>query len=102
MVQPFPAEQVEEIFRQDQQKPLAEVFVGFDPVPIASASIAQVHRARLMTGESVVIKVQRPEIQLSRWTWRYCLLSRPPGGTDRLGNTTTVATLRIRWHCGLS
>ena len=63
MVPPFPAEQVEEIFRQDQQKPLAEVFVGFDPVPIASASIAQVHRARLMTGESVVIKVQRPDIQ---------------------------------------
>jgi len=63
MVPPFPAEQVEEIFRQDQQKSLAEVFVDFESVPIASASIAQVHRARLMTGESVVIKVQRPDIQ---------------------------------------
>lgn len=63
MVPPFPAEQVEEIFRQDQQKSLTEVFVDFEPVPIASASIAQVHRARLMTGESVVIKVQRPDIQ---------------------------------------
>ena len=63
MVPPFPAEQVEEIFRQEQQKPLAEVFVGFNPVPIASASIAQVHRAQLMTGESVVVKVQRPDIQ---------------------------------------
>jgi len=42
----------------------AEVlFEYFDPVPLASASIAQVHRARLHTGEEVVLKVQRPGVR---------------------------------------
>ena len=63
MVPPFPYGQVEEIFIQEQNKPLEQVFTEFDPVPIASASMAQVHRAHLLTGESVVIKVQRPGIQ---------------------------------------
>jgi len=43
-------------------KPLSTAFENVDPVPLASASIAQVHRATLLTGESVVIKVQKPGI----------------------------------------
>ena len=43
-------------------RPLETVFSSFDEVPIAAASIAQVHAARLVTGEEVVVKVQRPEI----------------------------------------
>lgn len=39
-----------------------EIFDELDPVPIGSASIAQVHRARLKTGESVVLKIRRPDI----------------------------------------
>jgi ubiquinone biosynthesis protein len=39
-----------------------EVFTWIDPVPLAAASIAQVHAATLRTGEEVVIKVQRPRI----------------------------------------
>lgn len=41
---------------------LDELFTCFDPVPVAAASIAQVHRARLVTGEEVVVKVRRPGI----------------------------------------
>ncbi|NLK50854.1 MAG: AarF/ABC1/UbiB kinase family protein [Syntrophomonadaceae bacterium] len=62
-VTPFSYTLVQEIFYEEQEKPLDELFSEFDPEPIASASMAQVHRARLHSGELVVVKVQRPDIQ---------------------------------------
>jgi ubiquinone biosynthesis protein len=44
-------------------KPVEELFAEFDPTPVASASIGQVHYATLPSGERVVVKVQRPEIR---------------------------------------
>lgn len=54
---------VRKVVEEELGKPLEAVFASFDPMPIAAASIAQVHRATLRTGENVVVKVQRPQVQ---------------------------------------
>ncbi|HXZ83794.1 MAG TPA: AarF/UbiB family protein [Acidimicrobiales bacterium] len=53
---------VRECVEADLGRPLEEVFSEFSPEPVAAASIAQVHRARLSSGEEVVVKVQRPRV----------------------------------------
>jgi ubiquinone biosynthesis protein len=53
---------VRRIIEEDLGGELDALFASVDPVPLAAASIAQVHAARLLTGESVVIKVQRPTV----------------------------------------
>ncbi|HUC35740.1 MAG TPA: AarF/UbiB family protein [Acidimicrobiales bacterium] len=53
---------VRRIVEEDLGAPIDELFASFDPVPIAAASIAQVHSARLASGEEVVVKVQRPQV----------------------------------------
>ncbi len=53
---------VREIVEADLGRPLAAVFSEFDRTPLAAASIAQVHAATLVTGERVVVKVQRPAV----------------------------------------
>lgn len=62
-VPPFPYEAVQKVFRREFGKNPEEIFSEFDKKPIASASMAQVHRARLKTGEEVAVKVQRPNIR---------------------------------------
>ena len=60
-----PAESFEDVRRtveEDLGRRLDEVFVSFDESPLAAASIAQVHVARLASGEEVVVKVQRPDV----------------------------------------
>ncbi|HEV2713410.1 MAG TPA: AarF/ABC1/UbiB kinase family protein [Gaiellaceae bacterium] len=59
-VSPFPYDQVEEVVLADLGQPVERVFREFDPLPLAAASIGQVHRATLPTGRDVVVKVQRP------------------------------------------
>ena len=53
---------VREIVETELGRPLDEVFSEFAVEPLAAASIAQVHAATLVTGESVVVKVQRPSV----------------------------------------
>ena len=62
-VPPFSGNVAKNIIEESFGKKLNEVFDSFDMKPIASASIAQVHIARLVTGEEVVVKVVRPDIR---------------------------------------
>ena len=58
----FPFSEVSRIFREETSLSLGDAFLSIDEKPLASASIAQVHKAILRTGEVVVVKVQRPVI----------------------------------------
>jgi len=61
-VPPFPSDQAIATLEAAYKKPLAEVFAEFDATPVASASVAQVHFARLHDGTPVAVKVLRPGI----------------------------------------
>ena len=61
-VAPMPFEKVQEVLEEAYGCPYTEVFEQIEPIPQGSASIAQVHRAVLKTGEKVVVKVQRKGI----------------------------------------
>jgi ubiquinone biosynthesis protein len=58
---PMPAGAAQKIIERELGAPVDEVFASFDPVPLGSASIGQVHKAVLRSGETVAVKVQRPE-----------------------------------------
>ena len=60
---PIPFRSIKKIISEDLKQPTSHVFSHIDPQPLASASIAQVHAATLVSGESVVVKVQKPGVQ---------------------------------------
>ena len=59
-VRSFPYADVERMVREDLGQPIERLFTEFEEVPLAAASIGQVHRATLPNGRQVVVKVQRP------------------------------------------
>lgn len=61
-VPPFSGQLAREIVEKQLQQPVDQLFAEFDPTPLASASVAQVHPARLHDGQAVVVKVIRPGI----------------------------------------
>ena len=62
-VPPFPYDSVKTVIEEELEGPIEEFFKEFEETPIASASIAQVHRARLIDGTEVAVKVQRLDIE---------------------------------------
>ena len=93
---------VRQIIEEDLGQPLDVLFASVDPVPLAAASIAQVHAARLRSGEGVVIKVQRPTVaqtvrrDLAAMSWLAPLLvgripvaalANPPALVELFGET---------------
>jgi ubiquinone biosynthesis protein len=82
-VPPFPGEQAVLLVERAFGKPLAQIFEQFDTAPVASASIAQVHFARLKGGREVAVKVLRPNMlpvieddiallyRMARWIERF-------------------------------
>jgi ubiquinone biosynthesis protein len=57
---PIPLEQAQRVIEEELGVPVEKLFAAFDPVQLGSASIGQVYRARLRSGEAVAVKVQRP------------------------------------------
>ncbi len=62
-VSPFPASDARALIEESLEADIDDIFMIFDDVPVGSASIGQVHRAMLHTGEDVAVKVQRPNIE---------------------------------------
>lgn len=61
-VPPFPAKEARKIIEEETGLRLGQIFRSFDDTPVGAASIAQVHRAELLDGTLVAVKVQRPDI----------------------------------------
>ncbi|WP_199320098.1 AarF/ABC1/UbiB kinase family protein [Leptolyngbya sp. FACHB-261] len=59
----FSYDRVEAIIEAEFGKTIPELYQFFDPTPLAAASLGQVHRAQLKTGEEVVVKIQRPGLR---------------------------------------
>lgn len=64
-MQPFSSAEAKQIIKKELGRSVDQIFSSFEDKPIASASIAQVHRATLKNGKKVVVKVQRPGIEES-------------------------------------
>lgn len=101
----FSYEQVESTIEKELGKKIPELFHNFEPIPLAAASLGQVHKAVLHTGESVVVKVQRPglkklfeiDLQILKGITRY-FQNHPKWGRGRDWLGVYEECCRILWE----
>lgn len=62
-VEPVSFDEIRKVLEQEYEQPLHEIFLKIDMNPLGSASLAQVHRAVLLNGQEVAVKIQRPGIK---------------------------------------
>lgn len=79
---PIPWSEAEAAITQQLGRPISDVFSEIDRVPLAAASVAQVHTARLRTGEEVIVKIQRPRAR-AEVTTDLDILERLAGEAER-------------------
>ena len=94
-VAPADPDAIREVVEDELGRPVEEVFAAFDWTPLAAASIGQVHRATLVSGEVVVVKVQRPRVAdiVSRDTQAMLSLARFVQRRTSIGLRMDVVTL---------
>lgn len=90
----FTYEQASKIIEVSLGKPLNQLFKSFDPIPLAAASLGQVHRAQLKTGEDVVVKVQRPGLK-KLFSIDLTILKKSPNTSKIIQNGVKVAIGRV-------
>ena len=99
---PVPYAQIEAQIAASFEQPLDQVFAAIDPVPVGSASIAQVHKAVTSEGRTVAIKVLRPGIRerfaedIDTYEWAAAHLEALGGEARRLRPRLTIANFK-RW-----
>ncbi len=99
---PVPFAAIEAEIARSFDAPVASLFASIDPVPVGSASIAQVHRAVTTEGRTVAIKVQRPGIRdklardIATYEWAAAHLEAMGGEASRLRPRLTIANFK-RW-----
>jgi ubiquinone biosynthesis protein len=96
---PFPGAEARRIVEEEFGRPVSSLFASFDDVPVAAASIAQVHFATTTEGEPVAVKVLRPGIakafarDLDLFFWLADLAERTQPGLRRLKPVKVVRTV---------
>jgi len=98
-VPPFPADEAMRIVERAFGAPMAELFASFDETPLAAASVAQIHPARMHDGRDVIVKITRPGIhaqvqadlrllrrtvRVAQWLWPPLKRQRPVEVVDEL------------------